>query len=236
MGRLADNRQRINRDLRDPEQRRLFSPALYADFQRTVPAIREHTRGNVIDIGCGDLPYSSIIVQKAERYDTIDIERRVPEVKFLGNVEKMEALADAEYDPAICLDVLEHVPHPFTALGEIHRVLRPGGTLVLTVPHLSRLHEEPHDYFRYTKHGLRSALSDAGFDVLSVTPTGGLFSFLGHQTSTALLCSVWHVPGLRQAAFFLNSWLSVRLCHLLDQVFDKQKLFALGYLAVAKKR
>jgi SAM-dependent methyltransferase len=236
MQRIRENRQRINRDLADADRRKLFSPVEYAFYRVMAPALSEYARGKVIDVGCGDMPYKSVIVAHATEYDTIDVERRVPEVKFVGDVHDMKVLADETYDSAVCLDVLEHVHDPLRALGEIRRVLKRDGRLLLSVPHLSRLHEEPHDYFRYTKYGLSSLFDRAGFEVLSIVPSGGLFCFLGHQVSVAVLGSVWHLAGVKQLAFFLNQWLCVRPCFALDELLDPNKLFAQSYVAIATKR
>ena len=201
---IRENRQRINRDLQDPEKRKYFSPSSYAAHEITMPEILKYAHGKLIDIGCGDMPYKGVLVNKVELYDSIDIERRAPDVKYLGDVHNMDVLASDSYDTAICLEVLEHIRDPFKALGEICRVLKKNGILILSVPHLSRLHEEPHDYFRYTKYGLQSSVEGAGFKVLSVTPGGGLLCFLGHQFSTVLLGLVWQIPVIRQIFFFLK--------------------------------
>jgi hypothetical protein len=72
--------------------------------------------------------------------------------------------------------VLEHVADPGTVLGEFHRLLVPGGELWLTAPFVWELHEEPHDYFRYTPYGLRALLARAGLEAVDINPLGGYFS------------------------------------------------------------
>jgi SAM-dependent methyltransferase len=232
---IKENRKKINQDLRDHDQRQFFSPATYAEHQATVPVISQYARGKLIDIGCGDMPYKNFLLKKVKEYDSIDIERRVKDVKFIGDIHNMNVLMDKTYDTAICLEVLEHIKDPFKALKEIHRILKKDGYLIISVPHLSRLHEEPHDYFRYTKYGLQYSIEDAGFKILSITPNGGLFCFLGHQFSTIVLCSFWHIPIIRQILFFLNKWLCVKLCFFLDNIIDHDKIFALGYTVTAQK-
>jgi len=69
------------------------------------------------------------------------------------------------------------VPEPGVALAELHRVMRPGALLYVTVPQAWGLHYEPHDYYRYTKYGISHLLREAGFEVAEVRQMGGLFSY-----------------------------------------------------------
>ena len=107
--------------------------------------------------------------------------------------------------------------------------------MLLTVPFLSRLHEEPHDYFRFTKYGLRRMLDQAGFRVVEITPTASIFSFLGHQVSTALVCGVWHIPVLKHLAFWLNAVAVTLPCYYLDRLAGTSELYPLGYIVTADK-
>lgn len=233
---IEKNRRRLNEEMQSYEQRRFFSPAMYSSDQLIEPAILTYVRGKLIDIGCGDMPYKNLILKRATQYDTFDVERRVPDVKFVGDIHDMSMLADSSYDTVVCFAVLEHVKNPFQAMTEVGRILKEDGTLLLSVPHFTRVHEAPNDFFRYTRYGIQSVLESTGFEILEITATGGLFSFLGHQISTVVVCLSWHIPVVKRVVFFLNKWLCVKLCYWLDQVFDKGKIFALGYLCVAKKR
>ena len=232
---LKRNRLRINQEL-GHDARKYFSPSMYADSVVTVPALLEHIHGKCIDIGCGDMPFRPLLAGQVTQYDSFDIERRASGVTYVGDIQDMNMIDDESYDSALCLEVLEHVPNPFTALSEIHRILKPGGKLVCSVPHLSRLHEEPHDYYRFTRYGLRYLFEHSGFDVIRIEPRGGLFCFLGHQLSSLFLLPVWHIPVVKNIFFWINRWLMVKGSYALDQLFDRQKTFALGYTCVAKKR
>jgi SAM-dependent methyltransferase len=131
--------------------------------------------------------------------------------------------------------VLEHLPHPWLAMTEAYRVLKPGGVIIVSVPHLSRLHDLPHDYYRYTANGLASLLGDAGFSEVEIVPKGGVFSFLGHQVSTFLITLTWGIPVLREIVYFLNEWLITRPCFGLDSLLSRGGLAPLGYVAVGQK-
>jgi SAM-dependent methyltransferase len=234
-GLLRKNRARINEELNICHKRKFFTPLTYGAYCVTVPAITNYASGKLIDIGCGDMPYKGFIMSKVSHYDTFDIEERTEGVKFVGDIHNMDMIDDDSYDSAVCFEVLEHVQYPAKALSEAFRILKPEGYLVLSVPHLSRVHEEPHDYFRYTQYGIRMLLEDAGFKVIEINARGGIFSFLGHQLSTFFLCLLWGIPVVRHVAFFVNKWLCVRLCHVLDRVSDKNHILACGYTCVAQK-
>ena len=66
----------------------------------------------------------------------------------------------SEFDLILCVSVLEHVPNFWEAIPRLREALRPGGTLVLSVPMVFPYHDEPHDFYRFTTHGLRELLSE----------------------------------------------------------------------------
>jgi SAM-dependent methyltransferase len=111
----------------------------------------------------------------------------------------------------LCTQVLEHVPEPNKVVAEIHRMLKPGGRLLLTVPAIFPQHGSPGDYWRYTPDGLTFMLRD--FQRVEVQPEGGtlasfflvlnmyLFMFAGRSTALRKLvswavCPVSNVLGL----------------------------------------
>ena len=212
-----------------------FSALNAARMRATRACIAAHARGTVLDVGCGHMPFRADVLRVAAAYEGFDVERRTEGFTHVGNAESMDALAAESYDTVLCFEVLEHLPHPQRAVAEMARVLKPGGALLVSVPHLSRLHEEPHDYFRYTTYGLRTLLVDAGLEPTDIAPTAGLFSFLAHQVSTVLLGIAWPVPGLRQLTYQLNRLVFVWPMLWLDRLLDRRGVFALGYVAVARK-
>jgi SAM-dependent methyltransferase len=64
------------------------------------------------------------------------------------------------FDVIVVSEVLEHVHSPHLAIENMHRLLKNGGRLILTVPFMLPIHEGPNDYFRYTRHGLEFLLRE----------------------------------------------------------------------------
>lgn len=75
-------------------------------------------------------------------------------------------------DVVLLLDVLEHLPSTDKAIQEISRVLKPGGSLILQMPFLYPLHDEPRDFIRLSRHGFASLANQHGLIVESCHAAG----------------------------------------------------------------
>ncbi|MGH2662613.1 MAG: class I SAM-dependent methyltransferase [Actinomycetota bacterium] len=214
---------------------RLLSPATLALHQAMVPRLRRQASGRLLDVGCGVMPFRRYVDRLVSTYHASDREARVPDLDFLSDVQSRLPIRPNTYDLVLCSQVLEHVPDPSKAIAEMARVLRPSGVLVLSAPHLSRLHEEPFDYYRFTRHALVSLLEHHGFEELEIVPAGSLFSFLGHQLSSILVSSSWRVPILRQVVFWLNALLVTFPCNALDSVLPGRRRLPLNYVVIARR-
>ncbi len=94
--------------------------------------------------------------------------------------------ADAVFDGALNIVTLEHLREPHLAMREMARVLKPGGRLLLIAPHQWEVHQEPHDYFRYTGYGLQWLAEQAGLRVERLDGVGGMFRLLSRRLLGAL--------------------------------------------------
>jgi len=235
LGRIQKNRRRLERDLSATAKRRYASPVLYAVEASVTRCLREYGSGAILDVGSGEGPYRALMERVGDSYESLDVERKFDDQTFEGDVQSMPAVRSEHYNTVVCSEVLEHVPRPGDAISEIRRVLKPGGILILTVPFLARLHDEPHDFYRYTRHGLTYLLEESGFSILSLDRVGSMFGFAGHQVSTALVGGTWHLPGLRWIAFWLNAILVTLPCRAADSLFGSDRL-PLGYVVVARRQ
>ncbi len=185
--------------------------ARYVDLQLalTEAALREAAplaRGRMIDVGCGHRPYDALFAPYVDEHLGVEHEavfattaaaahERGPDVLYDGHTLPF---ADASFDTALCVQVLEHTPQPGRLLAEIARVLRPGGCLLMQAPFSFRLHEEPHDYFRYSPHGLRALCEAAGLSVERLAPLGTFWSLMGHKTCSYLALQVGRLGAMGQ--------------------------------------
>jgi SAM-dependent methyltransferase len=150
---------------------------------------RRHARGVLLDVGCGWFPFTGLFEGRVERYLGVDLRSS----RFLGDrspdaYARGEALPfrDSSMDTVLSLSVLTYLPEPGTLIAEAHRVLKPGGTLLLEFSQMVPIHDEPHDYFRFTRYGAAYLLERAGFEPLEYIPIGGLMSRVGLSAIAAL--------------------------------------------------
>ncbi len=142
-------------DLLHGAPRRLMNQVL-ADFAATVPA-----DATALEIGCGHYDHRPYFPQL--RLQRIDIDAK-HQPSVVGDAHGMPLAADS-VDVALALSVLEHVHDPYQCVREIHRIVRPGGRVLVWVPFFFGVHAFPGDVSRFTEEGLRILFERAGFEI-----------------------------------------------------------------------
>jgi SAM-dependent methyltransferase len=123
-----------------------------------------YARGRLLDIGCGEKPFAVFANANVGSWLGFDLPGN-PVADAHGSADALP-FPDASFETVLCTEVLEHVPGARAAVSEIARVLADGGHAVVTMPLLYPLHEEPHDYRRYTPYGLRAIFDPAGLEIV----------------------------------------------------------------------
>lgn len=218
-------------------------------------------QGRLLDVGCGDKPWEATLapyvtehvgVEFAETFEeTVNEGHGRADVLYTGDRLPFD---DGSFDTVLSNQVLEHVRDPIEHFADLARVLRPGGRLLLTAPFSHRLHAEPHDYWRFTRHGLAELARRNGLEVEVLDERGGLWRVVGHKFATFFAFRVgrfqrelqrvggmtyeppaaqrprwWAAPLLGPAIV-----LAALLARALDAV-DYEPVDTLGYVLVARK-
>jgi SAM-dependent methyltransferase len=199
-------------------------------------SIKRHVRGRLIDIGCGPKPYAKLLAPYVSEHVGLDhggtLHSR-SQVDLWGTAYEIPA-PDASFDSALCTAVLEHLEEPEAALRECHRVLRSGGVAIYTVPFIWHLHEEPRDFYRFSKYGLRYLFEKVGFEVLELEALSGFWATFGTLLSHNI--NRFNRGWLRRSYALALPMLGVQgVAYVLDRL-DKTEEWTWMYLVVARRR
>ncbi len=135
----------------------------YLDCRRRSELIAEQAARlpqvkNLLDVGGQGKPYACFFRGRVANHFVLDVAPAVS-VDVVGDARNMP-FSEASMDVILITQVLEHIPDPIAVIAEIRRVLKPGGTLLLSVPSIFPQHGSPGDYWRYMPQGLRWILRD----------------------------------------------------------------------------
>ena len=153
-------------------------------------------------------------------------------IDLFGTAYKIPA-DDESFDSAICTAVLEHLEEPESALRECFRVLKPDGYAIYSVPFIWHLHEEPRDFYRYSKYGLKYLFEKTGFEIIECKALSGFWVTFGQLF-------VYNIYRLNRGPL---RWLHIidavglfiqALSYGLDKI-DKSEQWTWMYMVVAKK-
>jgi SAM-dependent methyltransferase len=144
--------------------------------------------GRSLDVGCGGQPFRAELERLGFAYTGFDLGQNADRsVDVLGSIEEPlpeVLLARAPFAFILCSEVLEHVPRWPEAFANLARLLRPGGRLLVTTPHLWVPHEEPSDYYRPTSGALDFHARRAGLVTLDLARLGDGYDVLGTVLAT----------------------------------------------------
>lgn len=212
-----------------------LNPASVSLMYALKPLIEKYCRGRLLDAGAGRGAWESLLKENCTKYTSLDIEDVTERgIDIIADIQSLKKIVDESFDTIFCSQVLEHVTKPDKALNEFFRIMKNNGVLILSVPHLSYLHNEPNDFYRYTIYGLRYMLEKAGFEIVYISPTGGLFSFLGFIPANVLLSIFYDVPLVNKVIIGICG-IGSRIVFWIDSILERRKIFALNYVAVARK-
>jgi SAM-dependent methyltransferase len=158
-------------------------------------------------------------------------------VDVIGTIEDLP-FRDGSMRCVISQEVFEHVPDPNRAAREVFRILAPGGKFYIQTPFILGIHGAPHDYWRFTRYGLRLLLARAGFEVEEIQPTLGSGTALYQvavEYSASIAAALWkklYLPVKGAAALLAVPLRLADFVTLKDSPFNRVPG---GYYAIARK-
>lgn len=208
-------------------------------------SVATHAQGRVLDIGCGDR-WAEPTLGPGCTYLGLDY----PSTVDLGYAGAPDVFGDGLrmpfpdqcFDTVLLMDVLEHLRDAPAAMNEAVRVLRPGGTVILRVPFLYPLHDEPYDFQRWTSHGLCSAMKACGIEVREITYHGEPAETSAALIAIALAKGVIDAANTKHLSLLLAPVLLLAIPvlnlagWLLGCVLPRSTLMPLGYRVIGVRK
>ncbi|MDB5238020.1 MAG: type 11 methyltransferase [Candidatus Kaiserbacteria bacterium] len=195
---------------------------------------RYATGERTLDVGSGGSSYDRYFPNRL----TIDVDPgRKPEI--VGDAHALP-FGDNEFSHVLCTEVLEHTERPHVVAQELMRVLKPGGTLVLTTRFVYPIHDSPGDYFRFTKYGLRKLFSE--WTIIEERAELGDFSTIAALMQRIGFQADLHGGKLSKLVLYSLAWIFSKLDGLIKKeygdinksVVDSNILSTGVYIAVRK--
>lgn len=223
---------------RDPNEvgigSRLIADLVAASYSKNL---KEYAKGRLLDLGCGKVPlyeaYRNYVTDitcvdwgnSFHANDHLDLEQ---------DLTKKTPFSDCEFDTIILSDVLEHIPVPEDLWAEMARILSINGKIILNVPFYYSLHEQPHDYYRYTEFALKRYVERSGLKLIRMEAIGGAIEVVADVFAK----NVVRMPAIGGSLAAVAQWSAL---HFIHTSFGKRVAratsvnFPLGYFLVAEK-
>jgi len=142
-------------------------------YQEAFP---RYCGGHLLDLGCGKVPFYEAYKSYIRECTCVDWPNSLHKSIHLDMECDLNALIPLDSntcDTILLSDVLEHIYNPHQLLSECQRILNKNGYLIMNVPFLYWIHEQPYDFYRYTKFALLRMAEEAGFRVCVMRAVGG---------------------------------------------------------------
>jgi SAM-dependent methyltransferase len=149
--------------------RRIFPTAHKLLLEQMLRSIYEQVGGRVLIVGAGKEPYKQLL-KSSENVIVTDVGEWHAGLDEIADAHALP-YGDESFDYVLAIEVFEHLRKPAQAVAEVLRVLKPGGSAIVTVPFMFRVHGDPCDYQRFTKSGLEVLFE--GFSSVQIQHFGG---------------------------------------------------------------
>lgn len=160
----------------------LLEREIICSLKEMVPHEHLSNQNLFLDVGCGNQPFRTNIEELGFTYRSLDIQQNVNKnVDFILAIDspfdRPELLH--EFNVILFSEVAEHVFDVKQAFLNLSKLLKAGGSLILTTPFVYGLHEEPNDYWRLTNYAIERFAKESGFEIVHAKKLGDGWDVLG---------------------------------------------------------
>jgi SAM-dependent methyltransferase len=205
---------------------------------RGVSSNAKYMKGIMLDFGCGCKPYKNLL--NVQEYIGLDIkESGHDHTKERINVfydGKKIPFGDNHFDAVFSSEVFEHIFNLDEILNELHRVMKPGANILITVPFVWDEHEIPYDFARYTSYGIKYLLESKGFQIIKIEKTTNYMETIFQMWNTYI--SQYVLPSTPCLKIILNPLFiapTTMLGILLSKILPDNRNLYHNNIVVAKK-
>ncbi len=184
----------------------------------------------LIDFGCGDMPYKPWIQPLVGKYIGVDLDLN-PKADHHIDLDSKTSLPSDSADFILSTFVLEHVDSPTGYLSEAHRLLKKGGYILVSTHGVWLYHPTPNDYWRWTSAGLRKVMEAQGFEIVHFEGILGLSATGLHLFQDGIL---FKLPKWMKGVW---AFIMQRIIFLIDKLHsqDQRNRDGAMYVVLAKK-
>ena len=218
------------------DQHYIVNYFLFNDIKNTA---NEFAFGKTLDIGCGNKPYQKLFENKVSDYIGCDIIQSDQNLVDIICPATALFFSNEVFDTVFSTQVIEHVEDHRAMLAEASRVLKQNGIAIFTMPFSWALHEEPYDFFRFSKYGIKFLFEKYGFEIVLIKANGGKWAAITQLFLNTLFSSrkyrTWRSFMVKH--FFMTLrfiWIYNKFSVWLDKRYADEEL-TLNYIVVARK-
>jgi SAM-dependent methyltransferase len=159
-------------------------------------------------------------------------------------------LPDESVDCILCTEVMQDMKEPSELINECYRLLKKGGTLILTTPYLVPIADGQWDNYRFTQYGLKYVIEKGGFKKLEIIPVSDVVG-AGITLLVKPVLRFWNLLAKVTRIYFLRQWynpllfitvmipqliyMSIRPLPIFKSMLKKFSYGPIGYITVSKK-
>ena len=164
----------------------------------------------ILDVGAGHGDFAQIF--SGRKYLSVDVVP-YPEVDLACDFGECIPFKENTFDMLVLMNVLEHVYHFHALLDALFYLLKPGGSLVVAVPFMIKVHQAPFDFYRYTHYTLAELAKQHGFEIALFEGYYDPIFFMGEGTRNL---QFWVLPKLPR----LSRWLARGILILIEDLIS----------------